>query len=101
MRECISQLKKLSLELTENDAEKVTELNNFLSRVFTIEKDFTAVPDTVTPDIQEPMADLIVTREQVKIKLSKLKVKVHKSSGSDKFKPCLLKQFSIQLSLSL
>ena len=95
MRECISQLKKLSVELTENDAEKVTELNNFLSRVFTIEKDITAVPDIVTPDKEEPMGDLIVTREQVKIKLSKLKV--HKSSGPDNIKPCLLKQFSTHL----
>ncbi len=92
-------MRKPSGELTENDAEKVTELNNFLTRVFTIEKDITAVPDIVTPDIEEPIGDLAVTREQVKVKLSKLKV--HKSSRPENIKPCLLKQCSTRLSLPL
>ena len=42
VREGISQTRKPSGELAENDAKNVTELNSFLSRVFTIEKDITA-----------------------------------------------------------
>ncbi len=45
------------------------------------------------------MGDLTVTRRKVKIKLSELKE--HKPSGPDNIKPCLLKQFSTQLSLPL
>ncbi len=57
------------------------------------------MPDIVAPDIEEPMGDLTVTRKKVMIKLSELKE--HKPSGPDNIKPCLLKQFSSQLSLPL
>ena len=82
VREGISPLRKPSGQLSQNDTENVTELNNFLGMVSTIEKDITAAPGIVAPDIKETMGDLTVTTEHVKNKL-----KEHNCSRPDNIKP--------------
>ena len=94
----ISNLKTSDGKATENDKEKADLLNSFFSSVFTKENT-TNIPDLNHRNNEQFICDLIITREAVEEKLSRLDP--HKSMGPDKIPAFLLKSLSKELSLPL
>ena len=87
VKENISDLKKPDGTLTQNDTEKVLELNNFFTSVFVKEdsEDPSKIPKLIGPRTNQRMKDIKISNETVMSKLSKLKIT--KSPGPDNFHP--------------
>ncbi len=90
-RSGVGDIKREDGSVTENDREKAEELNTYFSSVFTKE-DTTNIPD-FDPEIQNQLLDnLVITEEQVRKRLEKLKTS--KSPGIDGMHPRLLKEIA-------
>jgi ribosomal protein S20 len=97
-RVSVSDLKKPDGSLTSNSFEKADTLNSFFSSVFT-QEDAGNLPVFDNREYQTPLDNVNITVEEVRKKLSSLKVA--KSPGPDGIYPRVLRELSVELSVPL
>ena len=94
-RVSVSDLKKPDGSLTSNSFEKAETLNSFFSNVFT-QEDAGNLPVFDNREYQTPLDNVNITVEEVRKKLSSLKVA--KSPGPDGIHPRVLRELSVESS---